>query len=109
MFEKRFGQSSLVLNPAFERGLGSGQHEWEFEPRAALTHSFGDDESVGVEYYSVLGPVSSFDEKGHQVHQIFATASTKLGDLLSSGFGIGRGLTGNSDRWVIISRFEIEL
>lgn len=109
ILEQRIGQSSFVLNPAFERGLGSGKHEWEFEPRAALTHSFGDDESVGVEYYSVLGPVSSFDEKGHQIHQIFATASRKLRDLMSSGFGIGRGLTRNSDRWVIISRFEIEL
>src|SRR5712671_504192 len=33
---KAMGNVSFLINPAFERGLGTGQHEWEFEPRARL-------------------------------------------------------------------------
>jgi hypothetical protein len=107
--EQRFGRQSLVLNSAFERGLGGGGHEWEFEPRAALTRSFGDEEAVGLEYYSVLGPVTSFDARSHQIHQIFATGSAELASGWKSVLGVGRGLTRNSDRWVIVTRFEVEL
>lgn len=105
---KSLGSVSLLLNPALERGLGTGNHEWEFEPRARVGYALGDEEALGIEYYSVLGPVSNFDASGHQRHQLFATAQTELPSGLEGAIGIGRGLTGNSDRWVITTRLELK-
>ena len=106
---KEFGKVSFLLNPAFERGLDAGPQVWEFEPRAQLGYSLGDEQSVGLEYYSVLGPVSRFDASGHQRHQLFVTGKGELTSGVEAGIGIGRGLTGNSDRWVIATRLEFKL
>jgi hypothetical protein len=103
---RKLGAASLVLNPAFERGLTGDEREWEFEPRARLSYALGGDEGVALEYYSVLGPVDRFDERSHQIHQLFATASGELPGGLEGGLGVGRGLTTNSDRWIITTRLE---
>ena len=103
---KRFGAASFVLNPAFERGLSGDEREWEFEPRARLTYALDGDEGIGLEYYSVLGPIDHLDERSHQIHQLFATASGELRGGLEAGLGLGRGLTSNSDRWTITTRLE---
>jgi hypothetical protein len=106
---KELGRMSLVFNPAFERGLGTNaEHEWEFEPRAELGYALGHEESVGLEYYSVLGPVDSFDARSHQRHQLFAIGKTELPSGLEGSLGIGRGLTRNSDRWVISTKLEVK-
>lgn len=106
---KDLGRMSLVLNPAFERGIGANsEHDWEFEPRAAVGYTFGDEKSLALEYYSVLGPVDAFDPRSHQRHQLFAIGKTELPSGLEGSFGIGRGLTRNSDRWVISSRLEVK-
>ncbi|HEX6627997.1 MAG TPA: hypothetical protein VF105_08590 [Gemmatimonadaceae bacterium] len=104
---KKFGPASLVLNPIFERAISGAEREWEFEPRARLAYALDGDEGVGLEYYSVLGPLSRFDERSHQIHQLFATAETELPGGVEAGFGVGRGLTTNSDRWIISTKFEI--
>ncbi len=106
---KQFGKISFLLNPAFERGLDAGPQSWEFEPRAQLGYSLGDEGSVGLEYYSVLGPVSRFDSSGRQRHQLFATGKTELSRGVEAGLGFGRGFTRNSDRWVITTQFEFKL
>ncbi len=106
---KQFGKISFLLNPAFERGLDGGPQLWEFESRAQLGYSLGDEGSVGLEYYSVLGPVSRFDSSGHQRHQLFATGKTELSRGVEAGLGFGRGFTRNSDRWVITTQFEFKL
>ena len=105
---KELGRISLFLNPAFERGLDAGGHKWEFEPRAQLAYAFGDEGVAGLEYYSVLGSVSGFDAPSHQRHQLFATGKTDLSDGIEAGLGIGRGLTRNSDRWVVTTRLELK-
>ncbi len=106
---KEVGKMQLVINPAFERGIGANsEHEWEFEPRAALGYAMGEEESLGLEYYSVFGPVDRFDPRSHQRHQLFAVGTTELLSGVEGSFGIGRGLTSNSDRWVITSRLELK-
>jgi hypothetical protein len=105
---KDMGNVSVLLNPAFEHGMGTGEHAWELEPRARVGYAFGEDESVGLEYYSVLGPVAGFDERSHQRHQLFATGATALPGGVEAAVGLGRGLTRNSDRWVITTRLELK-
>jgi hypothetical protein len=108
IFGKNVGPLSLLLNPALERGLNAAVEGWEFEPRARLGYAMGDDESLGLEYYSVLGPISGFDTRSHQQHQLFGTATTELFSGLEGSLGVGRGLTRDSDRWVLTSRIELE-
>lgn len=103
---KKLGPVSLVLNPAFERGLTGKEREWEFEPRARFSYALDGDEGLGLEYYSVLGPVDGFDARSHQIHQVFATASGEIPGGIEAGVGLGRGLTSNSDRWTITTRLE---
>jgi len=105
---KAMGNVSFLLNPAFERGLGTGAHEWEFEPRARLDYALGNEEAIGLEYYSVFGPVTGFDARSHQRHQLFATGKTELSSRMEGAIGIGRGLTSNSDRWVVTTRLELK-
>jgi hypothetical protein len=104
---KELGRVLFLLNPAFEKGLGQSG-KWEFEPRAQIGYALGDEQSVGIEYYSVLGPVSRLDSLSHQRHQLFATGKTELSPGVEAGLGIGRGLTRNSDPWVITSRIELK-
>lgn len=106
---KDFGRMSVLVNPAFERGLGGGVHAWEFEPRGEVSYAVAKDRALGVAYYSVLGPVSKFDERSHQRHQLFLTGESELWSGVDGGLGIGRGLTRNSDRWVIATRLEFSL
>lgn len=103
---RRLGAASLVLNPAFERCLTGDDRAWEFEPRARLTYAFDGDEGIGLEYYSVFGPVDHFDERSHQIHQLFATVAGEIPAGVEAGIGVGRGLTANSDRWTITTRLE---
>jgi len=102
------GRFSFVVNPAFERGIGSNsEHEWEFEPRAELGYALGEEESLGLEYYSVMGPVEQFDPTSHQRHQLFATGKFELPSGIEAALGVGRGLTSNSDRWVVSTKLEV--
>src|ERR1700716_1673108 len=70
---KNFGRISLLVNPAFERGLGRGTHAWEVEPRGEVNYALGPGGAVGIGYYTVLGPVANFDQRSHQRHQLFLT------------------------------------
>jgi hypothetical protein len=108
IFGKEMGCVSLLLNPAFERGLDAGQHAWELEPRARLAYALGGENTVGLEYYSVLGPVSGFDARSDQRHQLFATGRTEFPTGLEAVLGIGRGLTTASDPWVVTTRLEMK-
>jgi hypothetical protein len=105
---KRMGPVTLTVNPALERGLDGAVKEWEFEPRAQVEYAFADEGAIGLEYYSVLGALDEFDAKSHQRHQLFMTGKSELPGGLEAGFGLGRGLTSNSDRWVINTRLEIK-
>ncbi len=104
---KSFGPVSLVLNPAFERGLsGTGVHHVEVEPRGKVGFGFGDDATVALEYYAGLGGIGEKYTLAEQRHQLFARLNTEISQRVEFSFGVGRGLTRSSDRWVLITAFE---
>jgi hypothetical protein len=105
---RKAGPLSFLVNPTLERGLDAGDPEWELEPRAQMAYAVADDAALAMEYYGVLGPLSSFDTGREQRHQLFLTGEREFPRGLAAAVGIGRGLTGNSDRWVISSRLELE-
>ena len=106
IISRKFGAASLTLNPALERAVNEGAAFWELEPRAQLGYTLDGDEGLALEYYSVLGPISGFDARREQIHQLFATASGEIPGGIEAGVGLGRGLTSDSDRWTITTRLE---
>jgi hypothetical protein len=101
---------SVVVNPAFERGIGgSAEREFEFEPRARFAYQTGGDDALSLEYYGVAGPVSRFDPRSDQRHQLFAGWNGEVGKRTEAAIQIGRGFTRKSDRWTIATRLEYAL
>ncbi len=104
---KSLGPVTLVLNPAFERGLsGSEEHHIEVEPRGKVAFGFGDDASVAMEYYGGLGGIGEHYSLAEQRHQVFARFQTEINRHFEAGLGLGRGLTRSSDRWVLVTTVE---
>ncbi len=87
----------FIVNPIFDV-FGTRGHV-DFLPAARLARNLNKDIAVGFEYYTDLGPIGSFPSFEQQSHQLFAVVDFKVGKL-DIDFGVGRGLTEGSDRWV---------
>jgi len=72
-----------------------------FAPAAKLSRSLSHGTALGAEYYSELGRLSHFAPRAEQSHILYAVLDTER-----INFGIGRGLTGASDRWTIKAIFS---
>lgn len=107
---KEFGPLSVRLNPAFERCIGAkSESEIEFEPRGQVAYGIGDEAKIALEYYAGLGGIDEGYPLREQRHQLFGRATGEVANGLEIGFGVGRGLTKASDRWVIVTSLEYEL
>lgn len=90
------------FNPIIDTDLaGSDRGVLTFAPAAKLARSIGHERALGLEYYGDMGRLSHFSPRAEQSHTLYAVFdSEKL------NFGIGRGLTGASDRWTIKAIFS---
>ena len=86
----------FIFNPIVDIGFGE-DGDATFAPCARLARSFGENFSLGIEYYSDLGPLQGFESWNLQQHNIFAVVDFKVGRI-DINAGIGYGLTPNSDR-----------
>ena len=71
--DRQKGRLYWAINPALERaytGPASSQG-WEFSPDAKISWNFTKPVAVGLEYYSGLGPLDSFDAFPEQSQQLF--------------------------------------
>lgn len=89
----------LIVNPIVDIGFGQSG-EATFTPAARVARRLTDNLSFGVEYYSDLGRIGSFDTLSNQQHTMFAVTDFKVNEV-GVNFGIGYGLTPASDRWVV--------
>src|SRR6267378_3574286 len=89
ILEAHSGRLGLWLNPIVSFELNGGFHP-ELEPCAKAAWSVSEALSLGVEYYSVLGPIEGLLPLSEQVHRAFGVVdlATKWLDL---NFGIGGG------------------
>jgi hypothetical protein len=94
----RKGDWELIVNPIVDIGFGNNG-DTEFAPAARLARKLTEDLSIGVEYYSALGPIGNFLPLAEQQHNIYGVVDFKIGQL-DVNFGVGYGLTGGSDRWM---------
>lgn len=72
-----------------------------FAPAAKLSRSLSHGMAFGAEYYAELGRLSHFAPRAEQSHTLFAVLDTE-----QVNFGIGRGLSGATDRWTIKATFS---
>ena len=92
----RKGDFEFIVNPIVDLGLGR-YGEAEFLPAARFARKINDTLSLGVEYYTALGPFRSFLPFNEQQHNVYAVADFKVGRF-DINAGIGYGLTSGSDR-----------
>ena len=94
----RKGDWEFIVNPIVDIGLGNNG-DTEFAPAARLARKLKEDLSIGLEYYSALGPIGNFLPLNEQQHNIYGVVDFKIGQF-DVNFGVGYGLTGGSDRWM---------
>lgn len=90
------------FNPIVTADLaGEGKGVLMFAPAAKLSRSLSHGMAFGAEYYAELGRLSHFAPRAEQSHTLYAVIDTER-----VNFGIGRGLTGATDRWTIKAIFS---
>ena len=68
-----------------------------FAPAARFARNLRENLSVGVEYYTDLGPLQNWLPFNEQQHNIYAVVDFKIGRF-DVNAGVGYGLTPGSDR-----------
>ena len=112
IIDKDLGKWYLAFNPALERALtGPGKKKgFEFAPNFKVAYSVTKKVDVGLEYYGALGPLSGFDPKREQEHQIFPAIDLNVSPKWEFNFGVGIGMTRSTDhlilKMIIGRRFE---
>jgi hypothetical protein len=87
----------LSFNPNIDSDLaGARKGVLTFAPAFKAARNLSGGTALGVEYYAELGRLSHFAPRGEQSHTLYLVLDTQR-----VNFGIGRGLTGATDRWNI--------
>jgi hypothetical protein len=103
IFERHLRSFELSLNPSFEFGLKGPDAGGSpvFEPSAKLASRVSSAVWLGVEYYAETGPIKHFDPLSEQHHLLFPTIDVHGSAGWDLNVGVGRGLTGSSEHWVL--------
>ncbi len=103
ILEKELGKWYLSFNPDFSKSFrGVDSHRgFEFEPGVKVGYAATKKIEPGIEYYAATGQVTHFETPHDQHHLIFPTLDLNAGPDWELNFGVGRGLTGTSERWVV--------
>ncbi|HMG33138.1 MAG TPA: hypothetical protein VKM94_04300 [Blastocatellia bacterium] len=103
ILEREFGKWYLSFNPVIAtalRGEDAGTAP-SFEPGFKLSYAVTKAIEPGFEYYAETGPITHFDSLHDQHHLIFPTLDLNVSPDWELNFGVGRGLTGTSEHWVV--------
>jgi hypothetical protein len=103
IIDRQLGAWYVALNPTLERAIqGEGtKNGFEFSPAAKVSYSVTPKVAVGLEYYGALGPVTHFDRRRDQQHQLFPVIDLDLGPKWEFNLGVGFGLTPSTDRLIV--------
>jgi hypothetical protein len=103
IFDRQQGRLYISINPDMSLatvGPDAGSAP-SFEPQAKVGWDFTPKISGGIEYYSETGTVKHFDPLSDQHHIIFPAIDLNLGPEWEFNAGVGRGLTGTSEHWIL--------
>ncbi|HYK89622.1 MAG TPA: hypothetical protein VE398_12675, partial [Acidobacteriota bacterium] len=103
ILEKELGKLYLAVNPDFTKSFrGEDAHRgFGMEPAVKASYKITKLLEPGLEYYAETGPVASIDTLHDQHHLIFPTLDLNTSPDWEFNFGVGRGLTGTSQHWVV--------
>ena len=101
----------FAVNPVFSWALSSSQEtpkpkNPQFAQSYKVARTVVDGVAVGLEYYNEMGSLGSFDPSSQQSKTLYYAVDVTRGRL-PFNFGIGRGLTGATDKWTVKAIFEI--
>jgi len=101
--DQKKGRWYWALNPALERSFHgpSINQGVAFSPNVKLSYDFTPKISGGFEYYGAIGPVTGFDALRQQEQQIFPSIDLNLSPDWEFNFGVGVGMTHNTDHLLI--------
>jgi len=105
ILERQNGRLYLSINPDMSlaiKGPDAGSAP-AFEPIGKIGWDFTKTLAAGAEYYSETGTVKHLEPLSDQHHIIFGAADLNLSPDWEVNFGVGRGLTGTSEHWVVKS------
>ncbi len=91
----RTGDYEFIVNPIVDAGFGSNGQA-TLAPCARFAYKLKEDLSVGIEYYTGLGPVDNLLPFEEEQHNIYGVVDFKIGRFEVNA-GIGFGLTHASD------------
>jgi len=92
----------LSFNPILSTDLAGPQKGvLTFAPAFKIARSVGGGYALGAEYYAELGRLSHFAPGSEQSHILYFVLDTQ-----TVNFGVGRGLSGASDRWTVKAIFS---
>jgi len=102
IIDKEIKRWYFSFNPAVERALnGPGaKRGFTFAPNFKVAYSITKKIDGGLEYYGALGPLSRFDPKSKQQHQIFPAIDLNVSPKWEFNFGVGIGMTPSTDHLI---------
>jgi len=103
ILEKEIGKWYFSVNPDLTKSFhGPDAHRGlGFEPGVKVSYSLTKLIAPGFEYYGETGAIAHFLPLHQQHHLIFPTLDLNVSPNWELNFGVGRGLTGTSEHWII--------
>ncbi|PYP88368.1 MAG: hypothetical protein DMF61_07195 [Blastocatellia bacterium AA13] len=103
IIEKELGKWYLSFNPDFAKSFkGTDSHRgFGFEPGVKVSYAVTKKVEPGIEYYAETGPISHFEPIEDQHHIVFGTVDVNTTPNWELNFGVGKGLTGSSEHWIV--------
>jgi hypothetical protein len=95
----RTGPWTLAVNPNFDWSMSSGGGPVTLGLDAKVAYGVTAKTQIGFESYNELGPLAHLDALSKNSKTLFAVVDHDF-DSFDLNVGIGRGLTGDADRWV---------
>jgi hypothetical protein len=111
ILERHIRRFEFSFNPALEIAI-SGPNAGAspvFEPSAKAASRVGRRVWLGVEYYAETGSIRRLEPLSEQHHLIFPVVDIRSPSRWDLNVGIGRGLTGGTEHWVVKSILGVSL
>ena len=102
------GKWDLIFNPILDsdfKGFGA----MHFAPAEHIAYNLTPKWAFGLEHYGDLGPLRHFDPVSQQSQSLFAVADYNVDEANSVEFGVGYGLTSQTDDVVLKLIFNHDL
>jgi hypothetical protein len=105
ILEHEQGRLYMSINPVVAKALKGpdSDESFDFEPSVKFGWNVTKIIMAGAEYYGATGALTDFEPLPEQRHMIFPTIDLEVSPDWELNFGVGRGFTGASQRWVLKS------